>query len=267
MHQLINPCAPFQYWNTKVHGITARDVRNAPTFAEFWDNIKGFFYDVVVAHNASFDISCLKSTIDFFGLEMPNFDYYCTLSISRKNLPIQNHKLDVVAKYFNLPSFNHHNALDDAITCAKIFHRLNNNFDIASFKKSFGDITGNQVRKVYVPKIVKARKCADIAKVVGLDGVKIQQNDNFFNYADIDFSKSFRVVGRFADMTIGQIESIILRQGGSVVASVDEFPDYIIVGSRQSISTAYGEFEDDVYVGKKAGITIVSERHFLSQIY
>ncbi|MBE6413822.1 MAG: hypothetical protein E7035_04625 [Verrucomicrobiaceae bacterium] len=270
IHQLINPCAPFQYWNTRVHGITSRDVRNAPTFPEFWEKINNRFSDVVVAHNATFDISCLKKSLEHFGLEKPEFDYYCTLRISRKHLPIQNCKLDCVAQYFQLGEFKHHNALDDAITCARIFYKLKNNFDISEFKKNFCEVEQKLVKGVKqktASEIMIRNKRADISKAIGLNGSQIVGADNFFDYSDIDFSKTFRVVGRFTDMSVGQIESAILRMGGNIVNSVSEYPDYVIVGAKQSVSTAYGEFDDEAYIAKKAGIKVVSERHFLSQVY
>ncbi len=267
---MINPLAPFQYWNTRIHGITQFDVRNAPTFPDFWNNIRKHFSDVVVAHNAAFDISCLKNTIEHYGLEKPSFDYYCTLNICRKNLSLPSHKLNEVARYFQLSSFNHHNALDDAIICAKIFHRLYKNYDITQFKKSFGNekTLSRYISKVVsIQKITIRNKRADIAKVVNTKGKSIKNADDFFDYSEIDFSKTFRVVGRFSDMSIGQIESIILRQGGKISNSVLEFPDYVVVGAKQNLSTPYGEFDDEVYIAKKSGISILSERHFLSQIF
>ena len=137
IHQLINPCAPFLYWNTKIHGITAADVRDKPTFAQYWDEISGLFGDVVVAHNAAFDISCLKQTVSLYGLNCPNFAYFCTLCISRRNLGLPSNKLDAVARHFELPSFNHHNALADAIACARIFYRLDREFDVSEFRREF----------------------------------------------------------------------------------------------------------------------------------
>ncbi len=267
-HQLINPQAPFQYWNTKVHGITQFDVRNAPTFPEYWASIREHFSDVVVAHNAAFDISCLRTTIDHFGLDCPLFDYYCTLCISRKNLHLTSHKLDAVARYFQLPAFNHHNALDDAIICAKIFHRLRNSFDVSPFRKSFvieQKIKKHQSKRASMAEITMRNKRIDIARSVGLNGGRVDDADSFFDYSEIDFSKSFMVVGKFAEMTIKQVEGLVLHRGGVVKSRIDEYPDYVVVGSRQDVFSRYGEYPDEVYVAKKANISVVSERHFLSQ--
>ena len=34
------PDLQFDYWNTKIHGITAKDVADKPDFAQLWDKIR-----------------------------------------------------------------------------------------------------------------------------------------------------------------------------------------------------------------------------------
>lgn len=146
IHRLINPLQPFLYWNTQIHGISAFDVRDAPAFPEVWEEVSRLFGDVVVAHNAAFDISCLKATIERFGIEYPKFKYFCTLNISRRFLKTPSHKLDALARYYNLPSFHHHNALADAIACAEIFLRLERCGDVCDFERDFLDRAGKSAR-------------------------------------------------------------------------------------------------------------------------
>lgn len=142
IHRLINPLQPFLYWNTQIHGISAFDVRDAPAFPEVWEEVGRLFGDVVVAHNAAFDISCLKATIERFGIEYPKFKYFCTLNISRRFLKTPSHKLDALARYYNLPSFHHHNALADAIACAEIFLRLERCGDVCAYERDFLECAG-----------------------------------------------------------------------------------------------------------------------------
>ena len=57
------PDNEYSMWNTRVHGITAEDTRDAPIFPDIWDDIRPYFENnLVVAHNAAFDIDCLKQT-------------------------------------------------------------------------------------------------------------------------------------------------------------------------------------------------------------
>ncbi|MDF2569002.1 MAG: polC 2 [Sporomusa sp.] len=115
------PILKFDYWNTKIHGITADDVADKPTFAELWDRIRPHLEQkIVIAHNASFDISVLRSMLNEYGLPHPSFRYACTVDIAKRVwTEMDNYKLSTLAKRFSI-DFEHHNALHDARTCAMI---------------------------------------------------------------------------------------------------------------------------------------------------
>ena len=54
----------FEAINTSIHGITAQDVRNAPQFPDVYREFAGAFDGaLVLAHNASFDISVLNACL------------------------------------------------------------------------------------------------------------------------------------------------------------------------------------------------------------
>lgn len=121
-YRLIRPPElKFDYWNTRIHGITAKDVVDQPTFAELWDDIKPLLDNkTVVAHNAAFDVSVLRSILNEYGLEHPQFKHACTVDLARKVWPgEESYKLSSLAERFKL-SFKHHHALDDANTCALV---------------------------------------------------------------------------------------------------------------------------------------------------
>jgi DNA polymerase-3 subunit epsilon len=115
------PLLEFSYWNTKIHGITAEDVKDKPTFEQLWDKIKPHLeHKLVIAHNAAFDISVLRSMLNEYGLPHPAFRYVCTVDIARRVwADLENYKLSTLAKRFAI-EFEHHNALHDARTCARI---------------------------------------------------------------------------------------------------------------------------------------------------
>lgn len=115
------PMLQFSYWNTKIHGLTAADVKDKPTFAELWDRIRPHLDNkIVIAHNAAFDISVLRGMLDEYGLPYPAFRYACTVDIARKVWSdLENYKLSTLARRFAI-EFEHHNALHDARTCALI---------------------------------------------------------------------------------------------------------------------------------------------------
>lgn len=123
-YSLINPLVEFKSMNTYVHGITERDVQDAPTFIELWPTLNKYLANnLVVAHNASFDMSVMRQTLDYFSLPYPDMEYLCTVNISKKVWPnIENHKLNILADRLGI-TFEHHHALEDARVAAKVLMR------------------------------------------------------------------------------------------------------------------------------------------------
>lgn len=120
-YSLINPMMRFSPFNIGVHGIKEGDVVDAPTFAELWPTLHDYLSNnVVIAHNASFDMSVIRYTLDHYNLTYPKMDYLCTANIAKKIWPrLSNHKLNTVAAHHAI-TFDHHHALEDARVAAKI---------------------------------------------------------------------------------------------------------------------------------------------------
>ena len=123
-YSLIKPVPnKYDFWTTKVHGITYKDTNHAPLFPEVWDKVKDKVSGLpMVAHGISFDERVLKALHKLYHIPYPNFKFYCTHLGSQALLPeLENHKLQTVAKYFGYDlAKNHHNAVADAEACAVI---------------------------------------------------------------------------------------------------------------------------------------------------
>jgi len=142
----VDPGRPIPDKITEITGIDDKMVAGAPSEEEALRN----FFDyaagrTLVAHNASFDMSFLKSACRRLGwpdaFELPCVD---TLALSQTLLPdLARHRLDTLTKYFKLPKFNHHRAVDDTVALAKIYQKL-----IDMLKEqgidSFSDINARQ---------------------------------------------------------------------------------------------------------------------------
>ncbi len=263
IHQLINPRASFNFYNTVIHGITAFDVRDAPTFDEFYSEMSPFLEDAVVAHNAAFDISCLRSELERYAIPTPNFKYFCTLCMSRRIGEAPRHKLDVLAEFYGLGEFNHHNALADAKICAKLFGILGQKIDTESLAKPFCAQTKKAKTKTFpFLRYAENAKKSEIARQKCTP-----QTELIFDYSPIDFSKKFVVTGDFVDITARDVEGLILREGGSVQRRVDDSVDYVIVGDRPLQAWGAGEYgkeiDDALAIGK---VRFVRQSHFLREI-
>ena len=128
IYRLIHPVPDYYlYWNTKVHGLTADDTAEAPLFPEVWMEIASQIDGLpLVAHNSPFDEGCLKAVFREYGMEYPDYKFYCTCMASRRRLRnvLPNHQLQTVAKYCGYDLKNHHHALADAEACAAIALKL-----------------------------------------------------------------------------------------------------------------------------------------------
>ncbi len=111
----------FNYFNMQIHHITPEMVADAESWPYVFNDIYRYFLDsVVIAHNAAFDMTVLRSMNTVYGIEMEDFPYLDTVALSRRIYPfLANHKLNTVAEYLNL-DFNHHQAGSDALACLAI---------------------------------------------------------------------------------------------------------------------------------------------------
>ncbi len=115
----------FYYKNTLIHGIRPEDTELSPEFPEVWAEISEYLDEcpVLVAHNAAFDISCIRNSLELYGLPKPDVAYYCSLRAARKLYDFGCNTLDYLCDRFEIPCGQHHRAGDDAEMCARLFLR------------------------------------------------------------------------------------------------------------------------------------------------
>ncbi len=130
---LINP--PTGWWdfhpgNIRVHGIYPKDVETAPTWPEVLEQMLAFIDgDVLIAHNASFDMGVLRKATEAVGGTLPELHYACSLLISRKTYHLDSYRLNQVAYAVGHEEFDHHDALADSDACARIIIHAANRKD------------------------------------------------------------------------------------------------------------------------------------------
>ena len=109
-----------RFSQTRVHGLTWEDVRDAPRFSEVWATVRPLLKgaEFLAAHTA-FDRSVLSACCDAGSLAIPVAPFLDTMKLERDRWCIYPTKLDVVCRYLGLP-LKHHDALSDAEACARI---------------------------------------------------------------------------------------------------------------------------------------------------
>lgn len=122
---LILPPAAFREFaavNIAVHGITAGMAAGAPPWRKVAAVIRDYAgTDLLVAHNASFDVSVLRQACAAEAIAVPDAEYLCTLALARRACPgLASHRLPAVASEFGISLENHHDATADARCAAQI---------------------------------------------------------------------------------------------------------------------------------------------------
>jgi DNA polymerase III subunit epsilon len=146
---LINPDCTFCDNNIKIHGINPAMVIDMPKFPEVWEEVKPFFTNgIVVAHNALFDIPVICKTLSFYGINIPDIYYFCTMQYSKQCNHLSNKLADLCSEY-GIELILHHNALHDALACKNLFYKFYDkfNFNIDSHIRQY------VFNKDFVPKV------------------------------------------------------------------------------------------------------------------
>lgn len=127
-HSLVSPPAGFNEFdngNIRVHGLTATDVADAPGWDVVYPTLMRFVDgDVLVSHNARFDVSVLLNATGTLDMPWPELDTLCTLQLSRAALQIPSYSLPWVASHLGLADFDHHDPRADARTSALVLIAL-----------------------------------------------------------------------------------------------------------------------------------------------
>lgn len=111
----------FEPFNIQLHGVTPERVARAPRWRESLQRLIEFIGDdVVVAHNAGFDIGVIVAASRASHLPVPGMRYFCSLRLARTSYQLPSYKLPRAAAAAGYTLENHHDPLADAEACAAI---------------------------------------------------------------------------------------------------------------------------------------------------
>lgn len=123
----INPRRPISELITRLTSITDDDVKDAPFEEEVMTNFYNWLDedDILVAHNAKFDLGFLDKSFERLGLKNKNNASIDTLFISRaENKEAKRHGLSNLAKLYKVRLVQHHRAIYDTKATAEIFVKM-----------------------------------------------------------------------------------------------------------------------------------------------
>ena len=120
--QLIQPAGRVTWATTRITGLTAADLQDQPYLCKVMDEFLQFIRgSVLVAHNAEFDASFLRTACDQHGWDF-HCPIYCTLKMARQLLPdLERRTLDALAEHYGLSFSSRHRSIGDAEVTAQVF--------------------------------------------------------------------------------------------------------------------------------------------------
>lgn len=260
---------------SKVHGLTIEDVKDAPRFNEVWNEIQHHFHQdsLVIAHNAQFDMSVLKSCLLEYSLEIPEFHYACSIPISSQMCQGKgiSGSLKARTKWFGVKLDHHHNALSDARACAELvikcvllkecesIHSYIQLHDEAIPVSPFSGLRHQTT--FYKRKPVKKFTKIDIHEIIPT-GEQFNEHHPFYEQ-QIVFTGDLMSIDRKAAM------QKVADVGGIIKSGVSRKTNYLVVGRQdKSVVGAEGistkEVKANELIEKGFLIKIIKEAEFLS---
>ncbi|WP_343317610.1 exonuclease domain-containing protein [Arthrobacter sp. TMP15] len=209
---LMNPLPGYNEFhpvNVAIHGITATQVRNMPSWSGIHGPMMDFIAgDALVGHNVSFEKSVISKANEVCGLPAPTLDFHCTLALARKYLKLEHYALSDVVDALELPAFNHHDAGDDARASALIALELARRNDVSSLAALWpgGGSAAPQTPSYYAAGYT--RKLADLP----------QANPNANAYGPL-FGQTIVFSGDLAAMPRVEAQDAAAARGASIANS------------------------------------------------
>jgi len=127
-HRFINPERDVPLEAQKIHGITTESLIGKPVFREVVREFLAFVGDdVLVIHNAQFDINFLNHELGLLGEKILSFDRVVdTLALARRRHPAGPNTLDALCKRYGIDNSKRtkHGALVDSLLLAEVYVEL-----------------------------------------------------------------------------------------------------------------------------------------------
>lgn len=123
---LINPEIPIPIECTEIHGITDEMVKDKPTFRQYAQGIKDWFYgsDIGGFNSDSYDVNLLIAEMDRAGITFADWDLSLldVMKLYRKLYP--NTLSEIYKRLFGEELDGAHNALNDVVATEKILYKI-----------------------------------------------------------------------------------------------------------------------------------------------
>ena len=240
-HLICPPDLRFSYWNTRIHGITADDVADAPTIRELWPKLSHLIEgQLVVAHNASFDMSVLRHSLHTAAVRVPRLSYICSLNLARQAWPkLASHSLGLLAEIHGL-ALEHHHAGSDSRVAAELLLLAARANQIDS-PRALSELLNVSVGEIYsdddwIPSSAPGlRRDIEAIEVTLPDGYDV--TDHPFHNMNIVFTGTLTMFRR------DEAHHVVEQFGGLPKTSVSKKTNFLVAGVQDLRQLASGTNE------------------------
>lgn len=211
-HSLLNPIQDdYRKNNANINGITTEMVAVAPKFIELWPFIKNFIGgDVLVCHNAAFDKAVWQEQILRYRCsdDPLKYKFLCTYEITGLSLE------KACAKH-NIEIGCHHDALDDAVACAKIMLAENGHIQSTRFSGELHEIMKTAMERRYDHETLKP-----------LEDSMIENKETPFFHAKTVITGIFTAYPNRDDLG-----KMLKSLGADINTSISKKTDIVVIGN------------------------------------
>lgn len=271
-YTLINPPEEFSFFdsfNTSIHNIYKKDVKNSPSFGDVWEDIEKLYAPKnlpMACHYAGFDIRVTEALLGYLGNEFTEINFYDTCTISKKVWPeLINFKLNTISQYLNI-ELDHHNAASDAQACAQIALKhmeLTSSKTLSEVAKEFGFNLGvlnsSGVRRMSDSKKYQSSNPVDYGKYI--QSSKDLSPTSEINTDSDMFGMKIVFTGELESMNRTEAIQRAVNNGAVVASSVSKKTNYLIVGISDFL-----DFENGIKTNKLKNAEAVKESGGLIEI-
>lgn len=228
--------------NIRIHHITPEITKNKPRFPEIWKNILPIIKNQkLIAHNASFDSSCLKQTLEYYNLEIPELEFDCTFKRTGQ-------KLSDACEAYNISLSNHHDAECDAVACANLYLKIH-----------------ADIKNVTIPP--SSHKTKKVFSVGNLDdklrGNVLQKDLTNADKSNPFYNKKVVFTGVLENISRNEAAQKIQRMGADINTTISKKTNIVILGKDPGPSKMNKITKNN---NEGSSIQIIYEQEFLKMI-
>ncbi|MBP5400341.1 MAG: hypothetical protein J6Y35_01785 [Bacteroidales bacterium] len=261
----------YDFFNTEIHGLSEKDTENEPEFNVIWEKVHPLIHNkFIIAHNAGFDMSVLRKTLDLYNIPYPSFTYACSYKFSKKTWPgLPSYNLFSLCSYLGI-SFQHHRAKSDSLATAKL--------SLLSFNKM-----NVQTEDDFIPKLQTRVGCIFDGGYKPCRTYHQSTNHSKFDYrtivpdvSKIDednlfYKKNVVFTGTLSSMKRSEAQQIIADIGGVNSNSISKKTDFLVVGQQDyrivgEDGMSSKQEKAMVLINEGCPIEILSEEDFIKNI-